>query len=105
MIYALRLVLAGGIYVPYKALQNPPKPTEQLSQATDLISRLPERQRQALRLAVDGKSNKVIARALGIAEGTVKAHLSSVYRTIGVNNRTEAVAAVAKLNSLSNKPI
>jgi len=50
-----------------------------------------------LRCVIQGKANKVIARELDISEATVKAHLSSVLRTLGVNNRTEAVYAAAKL--------
>jgi DNA-binding NarL/FixJ family response regulator len=42
------------------------------------------------RAAIQGLSNKLIARQLGIAESTVKAHLSAVYSALGVRNRTEA---------------
>ena len=41
-------------------------------------------------LVADGLTNKVIARRLGISEGTVKAHLSSAFRRIGVSRRTQA---------------
>jgi len=58
---------------------------------------LSPREREVLELVVAGKANKVIARELDISEATVKAHLSSVLRTLGVNNRTEAVYAAAKL--------
>jgi DNA-binding NarL/FixJ family response regulator len=50
-----------------------------------------------LRKAIQGKPNKIIARELDIAEGTVKAHLSLAFRALGVHNRTEAVFAAAKL--------
>jgi DNA-binding NarL/FixJ family response regulator len=49
-----------------------------------------------LRGAIQGKSNKVIARELKIAEGTVKAHLSAAYRILRVSNRTEAVYIAAR---------
>ena len=58
------------------------------------VSRLQARIAKAVE---QGKPNKVIARELDIAEGTVKAHLSLAYRTLGVHNRTEAVFAAAKL--------
>ncbi|MEZ5741024.1 MAG: LuxR C-terminal-related transcriptional regulator [Burkholderiaceae bacterium] len=48
-------------------------------------------------LAVQGKSNKLIARELSIAEGTVKLHLSAAYRALGVSNRTEAVYVAAEM--------
>jgi DNA-binding NarL/FixJ family response regulator len=55
-------------------------PAEQLS----------DRERQVLRLASKGLANKQIGRALGIAERTVKVHLSNMYRRIGVTDRTSA---------------
>ena len=47
--------------------------------------------------AVQGKPNKVIARETGLAEGTVKAHLSAAFRLINVSNRTEAVFKAAQI--------
>lgn len=43
-----------------------------------------------LRLVARGLANKQIARELGIAERTVKVHLGSVFRRLGVNDRTSA---------------
>jgi len=51
---------------------------------------LTEREQQVLRLVGHGMANKQIARALGIREGTVKAHLTSVFQRIGVRDRTSA---------------
>ncbi len=51
---------------------------------------LSERERQVLGLIAAGLANKQIARRLEISEKTVKSHLTSVYRQIGVNTRTEA---------------
>lgn len=90
MLSALRLILNGGIYVPTQALHRAtaapisagPKP--QLPPPT-------ERQLRVLRLLAEGKPNKVIAREMGISEGTVKIHLAALYRTLHVANRTEAV--------------
>ncbi|MEX1368851.1 MAG: response regulator transcription factor [Nannocystaceae bacterium] len=60
---------------------------------------LTEREGSILRLLARGTSNKGIARQLSIAEGTVKNHLSAVYKKLGVNDRTEA-AIVARQYSL-----
>jgi len=58
------------------------------------------RERQVLRLAGEGLANKQIARALGIAEPTVKAHLANIYKRIGVSDRTSAALwAVEHLSS------
>ena len=52
---------------------------------------LTDREREVLALVGSGLANKQIARALGIREGTVKAHLTSGYQRIGVRDRTSAV--------------
>jgi DNA-binding NarL/FixJ family response regulator len=51
---------------------------------------LSEREREILGYVAAGLSNKLIGRRLGIAEATVKAHLTSVFRSIGAENRTQA---------------
>jgi DNA-binding NarL/FixJ family response regulator len=51
---------------------------------------LSSREVQVLRLAATGLANKQIARRLGISESTVKVHLGSVFRRIGVTDRTSA---------------
>jgi DNA-binding NarL/FixJ family response regulator len=51
---------------------------------------LSPREREVLRLVAEGRANKQIGRALGISERTVKAHLGSVFRQIGVADRTSA---------------
>jgi DNA-binding NarL/FixJ family response regulator len=53
-------------------------------------SQLTEREREVLLLVREGLANKQIARRLGIAERTVKAHLTSVYQRLGVTDRTQA---------------
>jgi DNA-binding NarL/FixJ family response regulator len=61
---------------------------------------LSEREREVLLMVVDGLANKQIAQRLAISEKTVKAHLTSVFRTIGVTDRTQA-ALWAERNGLS----
>jgi DNA-binding NarL/FixJ family response regulator len=56
----------------------------------DPLAVLSEREREVLALIGAGYPNKLIARQLEISEKTVKAHLTSVYRTIGVTDRTQA---------------
>jgi DNA-binding NarL/FixJ family response regulator len=52
--------------------------------------RLSDRELEVLRLVSRGLANKQIARALGIAERTVKVHLGNIFRRIGVSDRTSA---------------
>ena len=54
------------------------------------VSALSPREAEVLRLVVEGLLNKQIAQRLGITERTVKAHLTSIFATIGVGDRTSA---------------
>lgn len=103
MLSALQLVLAGGVYVPPQALrrdaeEHAPGPGK------GKLGGLTARQTDVLRLLAAGKPNKLIARELGLSEGTVKIHLSTIFRVLDVNNRTEAVlAAQAMQLDLANR--
>lgn len=59
---------------------------------TDAVPSLTARQLEILRLAAGGTQNREIGRRLGLSEGTVKQHMSRIFRRLGVQNRTEAVA-------------
>ena len=67
--------------------------------ASSPLDGLSEREREVLRLVARGLPNKLIARELSISEKTVKTHLTSVFRTIGVTDRTQA-ALWAERNGL-----
>lgn len=102
MMAALRMVLAGGVYLPSHTFAAKLPPQELLPDSSQIpIKQLTDRQIATLRIAVQGKANKVIARELNISEATVKAHLSSVFRALGVKNRTEAVFVAAKIGLYS----
>lgn len=87
MLSAIRLVLAGEIYTPTSLLNASQQPG--LSQPN--IYSLTERQRDVLKLMDRGYANKLIADELTISEATVKMHITSIFRTLGVSNRTQAV--------------
>jgi DNA-binding NarL/FixJ family response regulator len=57
---------------------------------------LTEREQQVMKFAALGLPDKVIARQLGLAEGTVRLHLHRVYQKLGVTNRTSLVMAIAR---------
>lgn len=95
LIDALRLVLGGGMYFPplmLGAIDSEGAPATQPagrpgSRAPEALT---ERQIEVLVLLATGKSNKVIARELDLSEKTVKAHITAVFRVLGVVNRTQA---------------
>lgn len=98
---ALRVVLRHRVYLPAEFVladdasraRSPDElPREDL--ALFIRSELSPRQRQVLALAMRGTPIKLIARQLAIAEGTVKVHLSMVYRALGARNRTDALCRV-----------
>jgi DNA-binding NarL/FixJ family response regulator len=96
MIAALRLVLSGGVYLPPLALDDDLGLGQEVASLTQTFARLSPRQREVAQLLLQGQSNKVIGRKLGVSEGTVKAHVSAIYQIIGAKNRVEAVTLAAK---------
>ena len=108
LVDALRLVLDGGTYVPpdilsESALQalDAELPEEGMDggaggmpitlQAHDHPA-LSERQQQIVELLAQGMTTKEICRQLGISPNTVKTHVASIFRALGVRNRTQVVA-------------
>src|SRR5262249_45096316 len=82
MLGAIRAVHQGQRFIP-PAIAN---------RLSDRMARseLTSREMEVLRLIVKGMSNKEIAQALSIAEGTVKIHVNNVLGKLGVNDRTKA---------------
>jgi DNA-binding NarL/FixJ family response regulator len=65
----------------------------------DPLAALSDREREVLKLLLEGLPNKLIARRLEITEKTVKSHLTRIFREIGVTDRTQA-ALWAERNGL-----
>jgi DNA-binding NarL/FixJ family response regulator len=104
---ALRLVFAGGIYIPPEALgraksKDQQPVTERSVSPADLG--FTERQMDVLALMMQGKSNKAISRILDVAEPTVKHHVTAILKALKVVNRTEAVIAVGSLAGVAADP-
>jgi len=104
LVSALRLILAGGVYIPPDILDRTPSADAGPGQPAAAARRpspaelgLTGRQVDVLALMMQGKSNKLICRALDLAEPTVKNHVSAILKALDVSNRTEAVLAVAAL--------
>ena len=66
---------------------------------------LSAREEEVLRLVADGLANKQIARKLSISERTVKAHLTNVFASLGVTDRTQAALWASSRSRPSNTPV
>ena len=92
LLIAIREIAAGGTHIN-------PAVTERVLQATAktmpsryaAVPPLTERETHVLRLIASGYSNREIAVALAISEGTIKNHVSSILAKLGVRDRTRAV--------------
>ncbi|ACC71154.1 response regulator transcription factor [Paraburkholderia phymatum] len=108
IVRALEMVLLGVHYIPAGALSldgraSPGRRVRQLDdprslelfatpKRSNLTGGLSPRQEQIMRCVHMGSTNKMIARALGISEGTVKIHLATIFQQLGAPNRAAAVA-------------
>ena len=103
MLNALRLVLGGGRYLPPELLSRSGSSDDTLRRSrqgtTPSIETLglSARQSEVLKLIAKGAPNKVICRELGLAERTVKAHVTAVFRALKVTSRTQAAIKASKL--------
>ena len=102
LIAALRLVLSGGVYLPEQVLRAQSRAVQDAASNDSVLDQLTQRQQEVLKHAIYGKTNKTIARELGLSEGTIKAHLSSAYRALGVQKRSEAVVIASQLLELQH---
>lgn len=87
---ALRLIMSGGRYLPPFAFTAG-------DTARPAPAGLTERQRDVLALICKGLSNKQIANELGLTEATIKGHLTTVFRVLKVNSRSQAIVAARVL--------
>jgi len=91
MIKALIAILAGEIWAP---AVGPDAPANSIEAR---IASLTPSQLKILIGLQEGRLNKQIAFDLGVTEATIKAHLTGVFRKLGVHNRTQAVIAAQAL--------
>jgi len=102
---ALNLVLSGGVYVPPQMLRSSGElaDVEAADRRKSNINEtgMTQRQLQVLELLAAGMSNKEIAEAINLAEGTVKIHVAAIFQVLHVCSRMEAVRMAEKLALIS----
>lgn len=106
LLAAIRFVLSGGVYIPNDLLDDstrgapmlglPERGRDVFGQPSAMRIQLTERQEQVLQLLARGAPIKIICRELGLSEGTVKTHVTAIYRAFGASNRTEALLAARR---------
>ena len=106
LVSAIRFVLSGGVYIPADLLEDATRGAQMLGlpeRGRDMLGRpsggrvqLTERQEQVLQLLARGAPIKIICRELNLSEGTVKTHVTAIYRAFGASNRTEALLAARR---------
>ena len=97
IVAALRLIGAGGVYLPAQCVDYlEAQPATDAPADHPLVHKLTERQRQVLRLLLQGRSNSQVAEELDIREGTVKQHAHAIYEAVSVSSRAELFALAAR---------
>ena len=100
LVDAVKVVAGGGSLVAPMVTQRLLAGLERMNNSFTSLDRpdpLTERETEILRLMAGGYSNKEIANSLGVAEGTVKNHVSNILSKLGVRDRTRAVLKAFEL--------
>jgi len=98
---AIRQVLDGDIWLPPNLpaanMNFDPRAADETALAERIQSLTPQ-QFRVLMMVAEGLLNKQIAYELDVSEATIKAHVTAIFRKLGVQNRTQAVLAINALN-------
>ena len=97
IVEAIDEMLEGEIWVPDTLSEQVSASNDEFSELADKVSSLTPSQYKVLCLLRDGLLNKQIGFELGIAEKTVKTHVTSIFRKLDINNRTQAVLIANQL--------
>ena len=95
---AINAVHGGQIYLSREVTQHAPDAHSFKKPASDIsvLSSLSDRQKEVLKHIAKGSSNKGISLEMNISQNTVKAHLATIFKILGVHNRTEAFYFAAR---------
>jgi DNA-binding NarL/FixJ family response regulator len=95
---ALARVLEGGVWTP-PDVDLSGRPDADTAELIGRLATLTPQQVRVLMMLSEGMLNKQIAYGLGVSEATVKAHVSAILQKLGVESRTQAVIAAAKIEA------
>lgn len=94
---AIQTVLTGKTWVPEDLKDKIDNISEDSKDVAAKVAELTPKQLQVLKYLQAGQLNKQIAYELNVTEATIKAHISAIFKKLGVNTRTQAVLLVEKL--------
>jgi DNA-binding NarL/FixJ family response regulator len=103
LVNAVRTVAQGGSMIKPAVTQRLLQGLENLKTDFSSLDRpdpLTDRETEILRLMAGGYSNKEIANSLGVAEGTIKNHVSNILSKMGVRDRTRAVLKAFEMGQI-----
>ncbi|KQY98306.1 LuxR family transcriptional regulator [Pseudolabrys sp. Root1462] len=95
---AISRILGGGLWTPPDVDLSAGSDAETAALMARMATLTPQQVRVLMMLS-EGLLNKQIAYQLGVSEATVKAHVSAILQKLGVESRTQAVIAAAKIET------
>ncbi len=99
LVQAVRTVLDGGLYIPPERRSSTPRGVRALPASGPVPAGergLTQAQARVLDLLAQGHTNREIAESLGLAEGTVKVHITRIFRVMKVSSRAQVLIALAQ---------
>jgi DNA-binding NarL/FixJ family response regulator len=92
LLRAVKVVLGGGVHTPEMPTTNGRRTGAPASERFGLTAA----QSRVLELLAQGRTNREIAELLGLSEGTVKVHMSAIFRALNVSNRAQALVVISR---------
>lgn len=97
---AVRTVLDGDVWWPAQ-VNEPVSVSEEARAASEGLASLTPQQFRVLTMVCEGLLNKQIAYELSVSEATIKAHVTAIFRKLGVRTRTQAALLLQQLESIA----
>jgi DNA-binding NarL/FixJ family response regulator len=94
---AIQAVLEGDVWLPEGVADKLERMQSDTTDFSEKLASLTPQQFRVLGMLAEGLLNKQIAYDLDVSEATIKAHITAVFRKLGVRNRTQAVIAIQQM--------
>ena len=103
LVNTIRCVSAGQAYImpafAARLLADPRASAENATSSASQIDSLTQREKQILKEVAVGRTNKEVARRLGLSEKTIKHYMTNILHKLGARNRVEAIAASNRMSN------